>query len=465
MRLLMVDPAPPFDIYAKAIVSAPLCPSLTLAMLGGAAVTIGHSVQVLDLRLEDNPNQAFVEKLNSFKPDVIGFSAFTFSYNTVLRLATTAKKIMPQSLILLGGVHAQSLSADTLSDTPFDVVVHGEGEITLQEILSGRELREISGISYRDKSEFVRNPRRNLIANLDELNYPAYELFDLDRYEQKNMLWKSKRIAMVESSRGCPFSCSFCTSPLIFGKHFRSKSPQRMMTEISYLLDLGFTEIHFQDDGFTTDLQRAKEICRCILASGRQFHWELYNGIRIDRVDNEFLALAREAGCYRIRFGVESGNQEILDQVGKKMRLEDVKNVFSMTRRHDIETIALFMIGLPGDTLKTIDDTIRFATELTSDFARVSIAIPFPGSNYYDDLFRQGLIMSTNWDEYHFHVTGKLFFNHPTLSETEIFSCYKKFYRKFYLRPSYMWDRLLIGLKRGTLFRDMKYFIAKFILE
>lgn len=462
---MLIDPAPPFDIYAKAIVSAPLCPSLTLAMLGGAAVAAGHRVEILDLRLENEPNQVFIDRLLAYKPDVIGFSAFTFSYNTVLRLATTARQLTPHSLILLGGVHAQNLSVETLADTPFDILIHGEGEITLQEILSGRDLSEISGISYRDRSGFVRNPQRNLIANLDELNYPAYELFDLGRYQQKNMLWKSRRIAMVESSRGCPFSCSFCTSPLIFGKQFRAKSPHRMLAEIAHLLDLGFTEIHFQDDGFTTDLQRAKDICRQIVASGRPFHWELYNGIRVDRVDDEFLALAREAGCYRIRFGVESGNQAILDQVGKRMRLEDVKNVFVLTRRNDIETIALFMIGLPGDTLQTITDTIRFAVDLPADFARVSIAIPFPGSAYYDNLFSQGLILSSNWDEYHFHVTGKLFFKHPTLSESEIFSSYKKFYRSFYLRPAYMWVRLLIGLKRGTLFRDMRYFVTKFILE
>lgn len=464
MRLLLIDPAPPFDIYAKAIVSAPLCPSLTLAMLAGAALEIGQPVQILDLRLETNPDQAFRDKLKAFQPEVIGFSAFTFNYSSGLRLAEIAREILPQTLLILGGVHAQNLTEEDLRPTPFDLVVFGEGERTLQEILSGRPLREITGIFFRDGSTFVRNEPRPLVANLDELNSPAYSLFDLDRYEQKNLLWKSKRIAMVESSRGCPFSCFYCTSRLVFGQSFRAKSPRRMVEEICQLLDLGFTEIHFQDDGFTTDLARAKDICTGILATGRQFPWELYNGIRVDRVDDEFLRLARKAGCYRIRFGVESGNQSVLDQAGKTLRLDVVKEVFAMARRHDIETIALFMIGLPMDTLETIDDTIRFANDLPCDFARISIAIPFPGSPFYEELQRRGLILSNNCDEYHFHGTGKLLFRHPQLSDTEIFSCYRRFYRKFYFRPSYMWNRFILGIRRGTLLRDIRYFICKFLL-
>jgi len=380
-------------------------------------------------------------------------------------LARVARETAPHARLLLGGVHAQVDTEAAFLDSPFDIVVMGEGEQTLRDLLAGRKPSDVPGVAYRRGKRFIRTNPRELIDNLDALNFPAYELFDLERYNGRQWLWRSERIAMAESSRGCPFDCSFCSSRLVFGRRWRAKSAERVVSEIIHFLDMGFQEIHFQDDGFSTDLDRAKRICELILTSGRRFPWELYNGIRVDRADEEFLELAARAGCYRIRFGVESGDQAVLDAVGKGTRLDQVRRAFSLARKYEIETIALFMFGLPGETVASMEATNRLACELPCDFARASITIPTPGSRLYEQWNDEHRIVSGNWDDFHFHFVGRLLFRHPTLSETEIVSAYRRFYRRFYFRPAYWLDRLRIGLRRGTLWRDVSYFLSKFVLD
>jgi len=465
MRLLLVDPPPPFDAYRRAVVAAPFCPSLTLAVLGGAAKDAGHQVRILDLRLTDQPDAALREELTSFRPNVVGFTCFTFTYQTTLRLAAEARQVLPDALFLLGGVHAQVVSEDELHASPFDALVLGEGEQTLKEILAGRPLEQIDGLLVRRGSDIIRTGRRELAADLDELGFPAYELFDLRRYARASELWKSKRVVMLETSRGCPFHCSFCTSHLVFGDRWRAKSASRVMAEIHRFLDLGFEEIHIQDDGFTTDLTRAKEICRRILTCGRRFPWELYNGIRADLADEEFIELAARSGCYRIRFGIESGSQEVLNANCKRLRLDQVPRVFAWARKYGMETAALFILGLPEETPATMEATTEFALGLPCDFARVSVLSPYPGSAIYERWKSEGRILAENWDDYHFHSVGKLVYRHPQLSGEEIQRAYRRFYRRFYLRPSYLFERVRLGLRRGTMWRDIRYFGVKFLWD
>lgn len=465
MRLLLVEPPPPIDVYRQTVVAAPTCPPLTLATLAGAAREDGHDVQVLDLRQQANPESAFTAALRRGQPEIIGLTAYTFTFNPARRLAELAKTVRPEAKVVLGGIHAQFADDVTLIASVFDAVVLGEGERTLRELLSGAAWDKIRGLAWRDNGGFTRNPARPLIDDLDTLGFPAYDLFDLTQYNGRQWLWRSERIAMAESSRGCPFGCSFCSSGLVFGRRWRAKSARRVVDEINACLDLGFEEIHFQDDGFTTDLERAKRICELILTGGRRFPWELYNGIRVDRADDEFLALAARAGCYRMRFGVESGDQGILDGIGKGFTIDQVRRVYASARRYGIETIALFMIGLPGETEATMEATTRLATELPTDFARVSITIPTPGSALYARWNAEGRIVADNWDEYHFHQDDHLLFRHPVLNEAQIQRAYRRFYRRFYLRPRYLWERLHLGVVRGTLWRDAGYFLEKFVWE
>jgi len=466
MRLLLIDPQPNIDVYRESLVSAPFCPSLTLSMLAGAAALDGHEINILDLRREQEPLTQLHNQLRRFQPEVIGISVLTMMFPEVQKLAQEIKRVSPDALLLAGGVHPSAMPEQMLNDTEFDVIVIGEGEQTLREILAGGDLSEIHGLLYRDGDELKRTPPRELLKNLDELNLPAYNFFELDRYDVPTLLWKKSRIAMSESSRGCPFSCIFCASRLVFSHLWRPKSPDYVIAEVNQLLDWGFEEIHFQDDAFSTDLSRAKEICHRILALDRRFPWELYNGIRIDRVDDEFLALAAKAGCYRVRFGVESGNQRVLDSIGKRVTLAQIREAFRLTRKHDIETIALFIFGLPEETNEAMEDSINLARSLPVDFARVSVLSPCPGTPLYESWKQEGRILSEDWSEYHFHPyhnASCLPFDHPHLSTKDILRAYYRFYFRFYLRPGYLIDRVRVGWRRGTLWRDFNYFLKKFV--
>lgn len=465
MRLLLIDPHHPFDVYASTIFSGPSHPSLTIATIAGAAKEAGHEVRVLDLRKSANPEAETLKTIAEFEPEVAGITAYTLTFLPAARLAEAVRRARPQTMLIAGGIHPSVEPEETLAKSVFDAAVIGEGEDTLREILTGVDLAAVPGLILRGESGPVRTPPRAPIANLDDLNFPAYGLFPLERYFVKQPLWKSKRIVSAETSRGCPYHCTYCTSRSVFGGHWRPKSPARIMEEIDRILALGIEEVHFQDDVFTTRIDRAKEICRAIIGSGKKIHWELTNGIRIDRVDDEFLALAARAGCYRIYYGIESGDPRVLEDVGKSIDLSLAPRVFRMTKERGIEALAFFVLGLPEDTKETLDATIRFAPTLRADYTRASILVPFPGSPIFKKWKAEGRILSEDWTRYHFHEMGSLPFRHPHLTDAEIFSAYRRFYRRFYFNPVYLFDRVKWGLRRGTLRRDFKYFVEKFLLR
>ncbi len=463
MRLLLIQPKPPYDVFRRSVVSAPVCPPLTLATLGAAARAAGHDVRLLDLSLENDVALVIRQTVAAFRPDAVGVTFYTMLAPQAYAAAALLRELLPHVLLIAGGVHPTVLPEEALTSGTFDVIVMGEGEHTLVELLAGRARAEIAGLAYRDGEPVVRTAAREPLADLDSLPRPAYDLFDLDRYDIKTTLWRQSRVVMSESSRGCPFGCCFCASSQVFGRRWRGKSPAYMEQEINGLLDLGFREIHFQDDGFTTDLARAKEICRRIIGLSRKFPWELFNGIRVDRVDDEFLALAARAGCYRVRFGVESGNQRVLDGIGKGTQLAQIRQAFALTRRHGIEAIALFILGLPDETEETMAETTRFAIELKPDFARVSIYAPFPGTVFYERWKAEGRLLTSDWNEYQFHALRRPLYNHPHLTAGQIRRAYRRFYRRFYLRPGYWASRVVVGLRRGSLLRDLGYFWNKFV--
>jgi radical SAM superfamily enzyme YgiQ (UPF0313 family) len=463
MNLLLIDLKPGWNVFERSLVSAPTYPSMSLAMLAGAAKSAGHPVQVLDLRVSGDSPEKITQTLVDFQPEVIGIGANTPAYPSLTQLVPLLRQGAPDALLIAGGIHPSALPEQTLADHRFDAVVLGEGEGPLVEILDGKPFESIEGLVFPSNGGVQTNSPATPIADLDDLPMPDYSPFRLDAYQNQEILWKSTRIIQCETSRGCPFQCSFCSSRWTFGGGWRPKSVSRVMTEIESLLSLGFQEIHFQDDGFTIDLDRAKEICRRIIGIGRPFPWELFNGIRVDRVDEEFLLLAKQAGCYRIRFGVESGDQKVLDAIGKGTTLARIRRTFELCRKADIETVALFMFGLPEETGKSHFLTIDLAREIHPDLARVSLFAPYPGSPIRDQWEAEGRIKSTDWSDYHFHLADRLLFEHPTLPEAEILSAYKRFYRQFYFRPAYWLERLAIGIRRGTVVRDIRYFWSKFL--
>jgi anaerobic magnesium-protoporphyrin IX monomethyl ester cyclase len=288
--------------------------------------------------------------------------------------------------------------------------------------------------------------------------YPAWELFDLQRYEHSRLSARKNPVGLVETSRGCAFQCNFCNK-LIFGSTYRAKDPARVVDEIEYMLKCGFNEIHIIDDSFTQDIARAKEICSEIIRRDLKFSWSLFSGVRADMVDLEFFTLAKRAGCWLSGFGVETGDQRILERINKKTTLAQTEMAVKLAKKAGIDTFGFFILGLAGETEESMKNTIAFAKRLPLDIAKFDICIPYPGTPYYQELESEGRIRSKDWSKYICHQTEEPLFDHPNLAWAAIEKYYKKAFREFYLRPAYVARRFARSLRTGDLLHDLSYFL------
>ncbi|NLH47213.1 MAG: radical SAM protein [Myxococcales bacterium] len=464
MRSLLIQSAMPFDIYRRTLAAAPVAPSLAMAALAGATVEAGHSPRIVDCSPFVADESALPDQLINDPPEIVGLTAYTAAFPSVPKIVARVAALSPNAKIVLGGVHATVLPRASLIESGAHAVVIGEGERTWQDLLRGVAWRDIPGLLWRDGLKIVTNPPRERIADLDQLPFPDYSAFNLKRYDRPQLFWKKRRIANCETSRGCPFHCTFCSSNAVFGRRWRAKSPGRVIEELRRLAAIGFEEVHFQDDGFTTDLERAKEICRLLVNQPLKLVWELKNGIRAERTDREFFRLARRAGCYRIQFGIETGDPLVLEAIGKHELLSQFKTAVRLCRQAGIESLALFILGLPEDTKASLKKTARFARRLRPDFARASILSPFPGTAIYQQWKNEGRLTTTDWSQFNFHQYS-IAFRHPRLDAVTIQNAYRRFYRGFYWRVGYFAQRLYRGLRRGSLGRDLRYFLAKFVFS
>jgi radical SAM superfamily enzyme YgiQ (UPF0313 family) len=353
-KVLFVIP-PSRELYsrAKVKVAVPERPSLTFATLAAPLLQAGHQVEILDLDIARQPAQELEQKLDEFSPEYVGITCTTPLVYKAKHVASVVKKHNPNTTVIVGGAHPSSLPESTLLDSDLDIACIGEGDFTIAEIVSGAEWASVNGIWYKKDDRVIANPERERITDLDQLPFPAWSLFNLKNYRVPRLTCRKNPVGTMETSRGCVFGCTYCNKN-IFGRTFRMKSAKRVVDEMEHMLVVGFKEIHIMDDGFTTDLSRAKQICDLIMERGLKFPWNLHNGIRVDRVDKEFLEKAHAAGCYCITFGVESGNQALLDNVHKGITLEKIRQVFKWTKETGVETMAFFMIGLPGETEATM---------------------------------------------------------------------------------------------------------------
>jgi len=464
-RVLLVNPPATRKAYldTNVNVGTPRLPSLSLAAVGGALRSAGHEPRLLDLDLADVSGEpaapALEAALADFRPDFIGITSITPTWHAAMEIAAAARRIMPAAKIALGGVHATLFPEETLAGGSVDFAVLGEADFTLNDLIDARSPADVPGLAVSSGGAAARTGPRALIGNLDDLPPPAWDLFDRNRYRMSRLTERRRPGGFLETSRGCPFNCIYCNKST-FGRKFRAKSPPRVLEEIDTMIRVhGFRELHIVDDGFSTDPDRAKEICRLVINSGLKFPFNLFNGIRADRVDEELIVLLKRAGCYQVAFGVESGSDRILESVSKGLARDKVRRAVALCGKHGVETFGFFMIGLPEDTRETVLETIRFAVELDMTISKFDIAVPLPGTAMFETLDSRGLVKSKDWRRYIFHRTDEPLFDHPNLSWNEIADLYRLAYRRVYLRPAFIAKRFVHGLKTGGLLHDAAYFL------
>ena len=415
-----------------------------LALIAAVLEKEGHQVTVLEanalqLKAEDVPPLVAA--------DVVGLTAMTPSINAAIAIAGHLKKAYPDLPIMLGGAHATLLPEETLVAAPaIDIIVKGEGEETVVELLQALEhkqpLIKVPGISYRKDGGLLSNPLRSQGIDLDSLPFLGYHLLPWQKYKPHPPHGRVLPFAAIITSRGCPYRCSYCSKP-VFGTLFRGQSPERVIEEVIYhQKEFGIKEFAFYDDVFTLDKERTHAIADEIIKRKLKIYWTCET--RVNLVDKELLRHIRQAGCYSIAYGIESGSQEIMETLDKGINLEQAELAVRLSRDVGLQTIGYFMVGSPGESRETIDKTIQFAKKLKLDFTQFAVTTPFPGTSLYD-LYMKDRVGILPWEDFVYQGAGTSItpvFESSSLSRADLQYWVKRAYKEFYLRPSYIWQRI-----------------------
>ncbi len=383
-----------------------ICPPLGILGMGTLLVQHGHHVQLFDL---DASRVDPIPAIKTFKPDVIGISMMTTGYLQTAALLTKLKAEIPECVYGMGGVHASSLPERTLREFGLDFVCIGEGEYTLLEVVehlaSGKSLHGIKGILYKENNDIRHNGIRPFIEDLDALPYADRTLLDFERYLTPPGVLKGyflPRSTSCMTSRGCPFHCIYCDSHEVFGRRYRRRSVAHVIGEIEWLVkEFGVTGFLFMDDIFTLDRQWVHHFCDNLLARNLSILWGCVT--RVDMVDEGLLRKMKRAGCRHIEYGVESGSERMLTVLKKGFTKEQIRNAFQLTRRVGIRTFAAGMLGIPGQTIKDIEETEAFLKEIKPSFVHFFFTTPFPGTELWDIALEKGWLspdvdFSRDWD-------------------------------------------------------------------
>lgn len=403
-----------------------------------------HHIEVIDAQVERLSYTELKDRIQSFSPDVVGMTAMTMTMVDVIKTAKIVKDINKHCPIVLGGAHVYLFPEETISLDNIDYLVIGEGEIAFKELLDKIEkkqkLKDVPGLVFKLNGRIINTGLRQFIHNLDQLPFPARNLVPYKQY--KSLLSRGKVVTTIFTSRGCPFSCSFCSRPHL-GKKFRARSAKHVVDEIEVCLNMGISEFLFYDDTFTIDKQRAVDICNEIINRKLKIGWDIRT--RIDTINEDIIKLLKKAGCQGIHYGVESGTEKVLKLLNKGISIPQAMEIFNLTRKNGIPILAYFMIGNPHETLTDIHRTFQVMKKLNPDYVHLTVLTPFPGTRIYSDGLENGIIKEDYWRNFSKYPTKGFIPPHwgENFTRSELEQLLIKGYRSFYLRPTYILKRIV----------------------
>ncbi|MEK6897863.1 MAG: radical SAM protein [Nanoarchaeota archaeon] len=426
--------------YAGSKTATPIYPPLGLAYIAAVVREKGHDIKIIEANAFDLNHEQIKKAIEDYSPNYVAMTGASSMMNEITKLC----ELLPDNVqVIFGGIHASSMPEEVLRDySKIDIVVRGEGEETIVEILSGKSLEKIEGVSFRKKGKIIHNKDSKFIENLDELPLPARDLLPMHKYFSFEA--RKYPIDYIVSGRGCPYKCIFCADFITSGRKLRTRSAENIVAEIEHLVKTyGTQEIDFQDDNFTLYADRIKKFCDLMIKKGlhKKVIWKVANGVRCDKLSLPMLKHMKKAGCYMLSLGIESGNQGILDKMRKAEKLEDIRNAAKWCREAGIETRGLFIFGLLGENEKTMQDTINFAKSLPLDTATFHVCIPMPKTEYWEIIKREGKLLDVGWEGYTAYSEGA--FTHGSVTPELMSRMQKKAYKEFYLRPEFILRRFL----------------------
>ena len=466
-RVLLINPSyQPSYGNTKASIVNPFFPTLGLATIAATTQQRGHKVEILDLCWRPYNFKFIHSRIKEIKPDIVGIHATTPLMNQLRDISLITKDISKNIQVVGGGPHPTALPEETLKESMLDIICVGEADYTFADLCDGNKLSNIQGIYYRDGDGVGYTGIRPVVENLDDLPMPAWELYPPSDYQKiSRLIARNPPVTTAEFSRGCVYLCDFCASKMTMTRGYRKKSPERCAEEVKYMKSIGFREFWLADDIFTSDQQWAFDVSEAIAKSGTNITWTCSNGIRVESANRNLFKMMRKAGCYRVSFGFESGNDEVLKAFGKGGRasVEEGRRAVREAQEAGIEVNGFFLLGLSGDTEETMNDTIEFARSLAPmDLLKFGMAVAFPGTDMFNNYAEKGLVKSYNWDNY-FVFTNQDLFTHENLSYITIQNYMQKAYRRaITFNPRFAFQRLYRAITTGQLLSEIYYAIKFF---
>ncbi len=422
-ELLVIPPLPPTD----------------LMYLASIAESCGFEAMIRDYSQGGN----FDKDLREFRPDYIVANVATPTFQSDMTALKNAKEILKTVCIIVKGAPFITYNTNAIYENTFiDYVIMGEAEFTLRDILNGVPDEDILGICYRKNFQAEKNEKRPFIENLDLIPFPARHLVDNSIYTRPD---NGKVQAVIKVSRGCPFHCFFCLATPVSGSKVRVRSAENIVAELRECVEkYNIRNFVFWSDIFNFDREWTLNLCKKIIKSGLKITWS--SNTRADTMDDEMASLMYKSGCRLVSLGVESGSQKMLDHIGKKITLDDIRNTVKILKKNKIKIYNYFVIGLPWETEETVEETVKFAIELDSNFISFYTATPLPGTKYFAYAMVNKLVEGNlDFRNAYYQPVVK---SHE-LSRERIFELHKQAVKRFYLRPKFIL-RTLCSLRSFT---------------
>jgi len=420
LNIILLNPPYPFKVIREgrcqheAAIWDSLYPPLSLTSMASYLRDV-HNVKIIDAIAEGIDLASLKKILDSFNPDLVIASISTPTANEDLGALNEIKN-HSKAKIAVFGVHATYFADSLIKEDYIDYVILNDPELPAVQLASGKK-KNFEGLVYKENGKSIHAP--TLAHKLSSFRIPAWDLVDLRKYR---IPIKGKKYVLLSTARGCSFDCSFCVVPYYYGKKIRFREVAEVIEELKSVSQY-VNDVFFYTDLFTANKNYVLQLCSRMIEESLNISW-ICNS-RVDTFDREMASAMKKAGCWMVSFGVESGSQKILDLCGKKITLEQSKKAIRISRETGLISIAHFVLGFPGETKKTVDQTLKFSREIDPDFAEFYIATPFPGSKLFEDFKGDAHL---NWNNIRYDFD-------PYDYDFDLKKLRRKAYFRFYLRP------------------------------
>ena len=433
-------------------------PHLGIAYLSSFLKKEGVDVNIYDMNF-DKKGQGLKSALDGFRPDLVCITTYSYGYKHYIEAVKFIKSIY-KGLIVIGGPHASVMKEKIFEQVDADFVIFKEGEYALLELINelkgSKNFDNVKNLIYRENGSSLKSGQEHYISDLDNLPYPDFFNFGIEKYP----CHQSKRLPII-TSRGCPYSCNFCSASVVIGRIFRKRSAENVVDELEYWVQKGFSSFDIDDDVFNFDLPRAINICDGIIDRGLKITYELYNGMRADKVSEELLRKMKQSGCKFLSYGLETGDKDVLKATGKGLTLKQAKDAVELTKKVGIKHSVNFIIGHSGETYQKAQKTLNFAKSLKCNFVNVSNLIPYPGTELYDWVKTNGRFLYS--DEYYLNKIGAL--DYDPVFETDDFTKEERI--KILKLGRNLCTKTVMVFRLGKIFGNLVYFFTriKFLMK